>query len=137
MSHYFIKEAELFIWQPKGCATLKTLNQFVEKIERCESDYPSGFDRFIDFSGLESINLNFDDIHQIAQDRKRDMKSDRTIKIAIWAPTDVAFGIGRMYQTIIFSDKIIVNVCRTIEEASAWIQREVDLLANPDSSYSV
>jgi hypothetical protein len=87
----------------------------------------AGFDELVDVTGVEHVELPLP-----AGERMRELASmssamdaDRPSRLAIVAPGDFAFGLGRMYGAYRESDRRStkeVRVFRTTAEALAWLE---------------
>ena len=85
----------------------------------------AGFDELVDMSGVEHIALPRPErVPELSRFSTRMDASPPGSKFAIHAPTDVAFGLGRMYQTYREMDSggaKKVGVFRTLDEALAFL----------------
>ena len=86
----------------------------------------AGYDELIDMSGVERIELppgdRVADLAKYAAAMDRDARAS---KLAIIAPKDLAFGLGRMYQAhrgLEHRSTKNVGVFRSQEEALAFLQ---------------
>ncbi len=91
-----------------------------------------GYDELVDMSAVEEIALeSIDRVQQLARvSAGMDSRSVRA-KFAIVAPNDIAFGLGRMYQTyrgLEEGSTKEVGVFRSWEKALAFLGRQGDAL---------
>ncbi len=112
----------LLVGRPKGVLDAETINKIVEFIEIKEEQTETGFDRFCDLTRLESINLSFDEVQQLAKRRSLFNPNDFRVKSAFLAIHPVAFGIARMYEELLKSARIEVRVFREMEAAAEWLE---------------
>jgi hypothetical protein len=87
-----------------------------------------GYNELVDMSQVERIALeSIDRVRELAA-RSAGMDGDAPpSRLAIFAPTSEAFGLGRMYQTYRGLDarsKKEVGVFRTMEEAMAFLNKK-------------
>ncbi len=84
-----------------------------------------GFDELVDMTGVEHIALpSVDRVQDLARLSAGMDTRSRASRLAVVAPTDVAFGLGRMYQTHRELDPRStkqVGVFRTRAEALAFL----------------
>jgi hypothetical protein len=84
-----------------------------------------GFDELVDMTGVEHIALpSADRVQDLARLSAGMDTCSRASRLAVVAPTDVAFGLGRMYQTHRELDPRStkeVGVFRTRPEALAFL----------------
>ncbi|WP_323765541.1 hypothetical protein [Marinovum sp.] len=52
---------------------------------------------YCDLSGLESADLNFTQVMSVTRARAAFYQQSRDIRVAVWAPGDIGFGMARMY----------------------------------------
>jgi hypothetical protein len=88
----------------------------------------AGYDELVDMTQVTQIALpSVDRVQDLAHLSVRmDDKYSRS-RFAIVAPTDIAFGLGRMFQTFREMDRSStkqVGVFRTMEEALSFLQIE-------------
>ena len=96
----------------------------------------AGYDELVDMSAVESIALpspkRVEDL--VALSTKMDAAggdSSRVPKFAIFAPTDISYGLGRMYQTLREMQSggaRKVGVFRSMEEALSFLEVEAEVL---------
>lgn len=94
------------------------LNSFADRFEGTERSsalkYSIG-----DFTKVSRLTLSASDVKAFAA-RARDLLVRQQGLIAvIVAPSDIAFGLGRMLET--YADQDAMTVFRTLAEAEAWI----------------
>lgn len=75
----------------------------------------------IDFSDTEHIDLSVDDTRRHAAMDESAAKLNPELVIAVVCPSDLSFGISRMWQVFIGEGKIESSIFRTISEAERWI----------------
>ncbi len=87
-----------------------------------------GYNEIVDFSAVEDIQYESGD--RISEFARFSADMDRTgviSKLAIVAPADLSYGIGRMYQSyreLQGHTEKQVGVFRTMEDAEKWISEE-------------
>lgn len=77
---------------------------------------------FNDFTGVEHFDLSMEDMRQIA-DRAKDASkiNPATIRVNV-LPTDLGFGLGRMWEALTGGEENKVANFRDIEDAKAWLK---------------
>ena len=73
-----------------------------------------------DLSGIESIDLSTGAIQTVAEKTNRMLKGN-SFKTAVYAPSDLGFGLARMYLAYADAGGEIVNVFRSLPEAERWL----------------
>ncbi|MGY3437112.1 MULTISPECIES: hypothetical protein [unclassified Marinovum] len=87
---------------------------------------------FYDMSGVEKFELDFDDLHDLVALRRDYYGADQVTQISIWAMQDLAFGMSRMYSSLLGQFKSIeVDVFRDLTLAAEYLDVPIELIA-PD-----
>jgi len=118
---YMIEREALMVGRPKGILDATAAVEIVEFVEIKETEIKSGFDRFLDFTQLDSIKLSAAEVKELA-DRRRAFNPNRfRVKSAFMATHPLAYGIAFMYEQLLNSNRIEVHVFSELEEAAAWL----------------
>ena len=90
-----------------------------------DPDYDASTDDFIDLRNVSHMGVTSAGLHRlIAMFDERDSPGCAT-RTAICAPTDVLYGVSRMFQTMRGDDHPdLVGVFRTLEESLRWLDRK-------------
>lgn len=124
--HYtFHPEHNLVFTTFTGAVTRET---FVSLYRDLYADpaYVLGMDELVDLSAVTKFQVSrsaLDEVRTIVGARYSGV-TDMTIRTAILAPTDHAFGIGRMYEAISSDTEEDVHVFRSRKEALDWLRPE-------------
>ncbi len=86
--------------------------------------YDASLDDLIDLSGVTHMGVTSAGLHRlIAVYEERESDGYRT-RAALVAPTDVLYGVSRMFQTLRGDDKPDeIEVFRSYDDALAWLER--------------
>jgi len=88
----------------------------------------AGYDELVDMSGIEGIDLpSIERVRELAQLSAAMDKDAPPSRLAIVAPKDYAFALGRLYEAYRGLDQRSrkhVSVFRTIKDALAWLDTE-------------
>jgi hypothetical protein len=74
-----------------------------------------------DMTDVTDIAMDADYLRNLARQRPNFPFITRDEKVAIVAPSDVAFGMGRMFSQLTDSDDTM-RVFRRLEDAEAWLR---------------
>jgi hypothetical protein len=118
---YVIESDALMVARPKGILDAEAAEKIVEFIEIKEDQGETGFNRFCDLTRLDSINLSFAEVLQLAKRRRLFNPDDFQVKSAFFAAHPLAFGIARMYELLLNSRRIEVRVFSEMEAAAEWL----------------
>jgi hypothetical protein len=90
----------------------------------------AGYDELIDMTGVERIDLSsIENVRELAQTSAAMDKDNPLSRLAIVAPKDFAFALGRLYETHRGLDersRKTVSVFRSVGEALAWLGSDRD-----------
>lgn len=90
-----------------------------EVIRELEVKHTPSPHRLLDLSGATGVDIDFAAVAAFASARNRDVLKNR-VRVAVCAPTDMHFGIARMFQTLVTNPQIELKVFRTMKEAERW-----------------
>ena len=87
--------------------------------------YDASTDDFIDLRDVTHMGVTSVGLHRlIAMFDERDSPG-HTTRTAIYAPTDVLYGVSRMFQTMRGEGHPdLIEVFRTLEQSLAWLDRK-------------
>lgn len=119
-------ERRLVLAEGKGVFTLKDIMGYQREVWT-RGDV-QGFDEIVDMSGVKEIaGTTAEGAREIAETAVAMDPPEGTPKFAIVAPGDLAFALGRMYESfreILPGSKKKVAVFRSREEAFAWLEKK-------------
>jgi hypothetical protein len=100
--------------------TSDELRRYANELAALETSGELPANRITDISEAEGLDLHFDEIGSFAAQRcVAPLKN--IVKSAIFAPTDVQFGMARMFQTLNDNPKIRIKVFRDLRSATDWL----------------
>ena len=85
--------------------------------------------KFLDASGLrmwileKGVNLSADDLKAVATVAAENLK--RPGRMAVVAPTDLSYGLSRMFEVFREQEDVRTHSARTEEEAVRWLNSEL------------
>ena len=77
--------------------------------------------QLIDFSDTERIEIYADDTRRHAEMDRLAAERNPDIAVAVVGPSDVAFGISRMWQAFTGEAKLQSRVFRSVPDAERWL----------------
>ncbi len=116
-----------------GCVTEKTLHEYYRALYQHEHFDPS-FSEIFDLTSVTEIKLAADELRSFSFTTAVNTCKGEPVRVAIVAPTELAFGLARMYELLQSESKNAIGVVRTRVEAEAWLESdagEVGVLAIP------
>lgn len=83
-----------------------------------DPDFDPSYSQIADFTQVTKFELSAEDIHELAQESVFSRQSRR----ALIVPSDVAYGLGRMFGTLRESQgEMEIGVFRSLAEALDWV----------------
>ena len=79
----FRKDLSLMLWKPHGILDETLVNEIVAFIETAEERASKPFNRFIDFSALDMVDLNFKFVFDIALHRRLSYAQHPEVKVRL------------------------------------------------------
>jgi len=118
ISIHYDPEQNVLYTDATGEISLGDIMSYYSEIERI--DFKPQYSVLADYSEA-SIELNYDDLNKMASKRSSISHGSGLVKIAVFAKSDVVFGVARMYEAMIDKESYEVNAFRDREEAMQWL----------------
>lgn len=77
-------------------------------------------------TGVERFDVSPEAVKQIAEQDRRAARANPKLVIALVGPTDLIFGMIRMWQAHVDEANIATSAFRTRDEAELWLNRHRD-----------
>lgn len=118
----------------EGELCMEMLLQLISIIIESEKKVQHPLNRFIDLSLMKTVSIEFEKLLPLAENRRRAVIAygDVKIKVAIYATTPVSFGKSRMYDTLMTSDNVEVQIFRDLLKVAEWLNIRSELLQRPE-----
>ncbi|WP_417523959.1 hypothetical protein [Marinovum sp.] len=130
-TYAFDETERLFLLRLQGRVTASGMAEMMTALAEEPRRRPDQ-DVFCDLSGLESLDLSFTQVMSTTRSRASFYEQSTAARVAVWAPGDVAFGMARMYLTMLQGyDGITADVFRQRADAAAHLGRGEDQLHIP------
>jgi hypothetical protein len=81
--------------------------------------------QIIDRTKCEQYNVSPVEVQQIADIDKAASKSNPNIIIAIISPTDLQFGMSRMWEMYVEESRFLTEIFRDRKSADEWIEKQL------------
>jgi hypothetical protein len=96
-----------------------TFNDLLSDRNRMRNDpvFNPGFDFLMDLRGVTQFYITGDELRALAVDSAL----DRAVKQAYVVPSDIVFGMARIYSAVSKADPDAVQVFRDMGSARAWL----------------
>jgi len=109
----------------KGKVTLDDIKFGVKKIYSEEEIYLRKY-QIIDFSETTAVDVSSSDVKEVVSMNKEGLRLNSDFKLAIVAPTDLLFGMSRIYKAYGESIGFKISVFRDKENSELWLQRQLN-----------
>jgi hypothetical protein len=103
-----------------------------EEILQALRSWPSGIAEperithgLVDLTGVTSLRVTLEDVKTIADIDRKNAEDMNLTHVAMVAPTDLLFGMSRLYEGLAAIPHWNVNFFRTLDEAEAWLDAVV------------
>jgi hypothetical protein len=106
-----------------GVVTKADLTESIGELARIEATCDPIPDRLTDLTGVVDRDWDPGKVLQAAKTRRAE-EFPNPFRSAVVAPTPVAFGFARMFQTLNDHPKIEVRVFKTMADAEAWLEQK-------------
>lgn len=119
---HLLESESLLLCRPSGTLNYELALAIVVGIEERESRGKGWFDRFLDMTQLDGISLSLSDMKRLAQRRREFDPDDGRVKAAFLAHNALGLATAKVYEMLLRSDRIQVQVFRDVEEAARWLE---------------
>ena len=117
---------ECLILSMSGMIDTMTLLELAQDMNRIEAD-KFYIKRLVYVKDVLGVSLKCEDVMYYRTIRP---EPEIVIKSALCAFNDFQYGMARMFQAVMESDKRIMEIFKDIESAAQWLDVDVDLLRN-------
>lgn len=129
---FFLEKFNCSIWRPEGLLSTKILLEAISEFSKFENKGVQP-NRFSDFTFADASHITFNEIKQIHLVRSGKYEKYAS-KSVFYVINDLQFGIVRMYQSLMSETPIQMEVFRTKEECSNFLQIPEEVLFNPTTT---
>ena len=89
--------------------------------KQIEDELPKAPNRVMDLTASTGTDIDFSFISSFAGTRNKTVLKN-SVYVAIIAPTDVQFGVARMFQSTVANPQINFRIFRKADEAWSWVK---------------
>src|SRR5437660_12769024 len=121
----------LMAWQPQGTLDDLMIDQIAEWLVDIEkASLP--FKRFVDLSQLTTVAVRTRHVFKVARRRAEQFTGVEPVRTALFSDDWVAFGIARLYESLMENTLIEARAFRDLTRAAEWLAIPVDILRLKD-----
>ena len=121
----------LVAWQPQGTLDDLMLDQIGEWLVDIEKGSVP-FKRFVDLSQLTNVAVRTRHVFEFARKRAEQFTGGEPVRTALFSDDWVAFGIARLYESLMETTLIEARAFRDLAGAAEWLAIPVDVLTLKD-----
>ena len=117
----------------EGVLDIETLKALMVLLKRFDRDNGVEYDKFADFTNLESMNVGFEELVPFTDNRILELNKTQTkIKAAGIVNSTTQFGIGKIFDALMSGINYETYLCKNINEAAESLGVESSLLELTD-----
>ena len=125
------KEWSLMLWKPHGVLGEPRVNEVVAFVETAEKRTIKPFNRFIDLSALDMVDLNFKFVFHVALARRISAAGKPAVKSAFFITSPATAHYAKLHAML--TDYSPLEVCLFTDRvvAAKWLDVPVEALTMP------
>ena len=124
----FHEDIGLLIYRPRGSLNRAAINKIISLIGELEFTLKKPFNRFLDTTAADVVDLNAEYIRGVSLYRRRFYGNRPPVNTAILATHSGIADYGRLHASLIEDSPISVRVFEDRTEAAEWLGVPVELL---------
>jgi hypothetical protein len=122
---------QLMAWQPQGTLDDLMLDQIAEWLVDIEK-VSLPLKRFVDLSQLTNVAVRTRHVFEFARKRAEQFTGFEPVQTALFCDDWIAFGIARLYESLMEDTLIEARAFRDLARAAEWLGIPVDVLTLKD-----
>jgi hypothetical protein len=123
----YVKDANLFIWRPRGILGEALVNQIIVFVREQEETLGRSFDRFTDLSALDAVDLNFNYVFHIALYRRLSYAGGK-VKSAFYVSSSDAEHYAKLHALLTDHSPLQVSTFTDRGAAAKWLGVPIEIL---------
>ena len=124
----FRKDLSLMMWKPHGVLDEAIVNQMVVFIGTAEARSSKPFNRFIDTSALDAVDLNFKFVFDVALHRRLAYAGNPEVKSAFYVTSPTTVHYSKLHKLLNDYSAINVRLFTELAEAAKWLDVPMKIL---------
>jgi hypothetical protein len=115
------KSLSLMLWKPQGILDETLVKKMVTFIETVEKRSGKPFNRFIDFSALDMVDLNFKFVFHVALGRRLSYAKYPAIKSAFYVTSRATAHYAKLHAMLTDYSPLEVKLFGDLASAAKWL----------------
>jgi hypothetical protein len=124
----FHEDLHLIVWRPRGVLDETAVNKVLLELLRREATAAQPFNRFSDLSFVESFDLTFQYVFQVALQRRLSYVGRRSVKSAFYVTHPEAAYLVRTHALMTDHSPLKVKMFKERKAAAKWLGVPVESL---------
>ncbi len=121
------KSLSLMLWKPRGVLDEALVKEMVAFIGTVEKRASKPFNRFIDLSGLDMVDLNFKFVFHIALHRRLSYAKYPAIKSAFYVTSQATTHYAKLHEMLTDYSPLEVELFTDLANAAKWLDVSVEV----------
>ena len=117
----FRKDLSLILWRPRGILDESTVNEMVEFTETVEKRNGQPLNRFVDFSALDAVDLNFEFVFHVALGRRLSAAPKPAVKSAFYVTSPDTTHYAKLHAMLTDHSPLHVALFTDRAAAAKWL----------------
>ena len=130
----FHEDICLLVHRPRGSLNRAAINKIISLIGELEFTFKKPFNRFLDTTAADAVDLNLEDMRGVSLYRRRFYGSRPPIKVAILTSDSAMADYGQLHASLTEGSPINVRVFQDCKEAAQWLEVPPQRLAAKEVS---
>ena len=122
------KELSLMLWRPRGILDESVVNEIVVFTDTAEARAGKPFNRFVDLSALDAVDLNFKFVFHIALHRRLSYKPNPPVKSAFYVTSPATTHYAKLHAMLTDYSPLDVTLFTDRAAAAKWLGVPVEAL---------
>ena len=124
----FRKEWSLVLWEPHGSLDQVAVSEIVAFIETAEKRTLQPFNRFMDLSALDMVDLNFKFVFHVALGRRLSAVPKPAVKSAFFVTSPATAHYARLHALLTDYSPLEVSLFTERAAAAKWLGVPIEVL---------
>ena len=127
----FRKELSLILWRPQGVLDEDGVSEIIAFVETAERRASKPFNRFMDMSALDAVDLNFKFVFHVALGRRLSASAKPAVKSAFYVTSPATKHYAKLHAMLTDYSPLDVSLFTSRAAAAEWLSIPEEALAMP------
>jgi hypothetical protein len=123
----YVEDASLFVWRPRGVLNEELVNNIIVFVREQEETLGRPFNRFIDLSAVDTVDLNFDYVFHIALYRRLSYAGSK-VKSAFYVSSPDGTHYAKLHALLTDQSPLQASIFTDRAAAAKWLGVPVESL---------